>query len=524
MKKHILLAAMIVSGLVANGQVAPLDALRLSSLPYVTSAALFSQTFYEGSARTSSMGNAFISLGGDIGALSINPASSGVYRYSEFSVTPSIGLYPSQTNYLGTNISDNRQKPGLSSMGYVANIPSLGKGKRSGLTLSFAVNRVNDFNSRFTAKGRTDASSWLGAIASGTNGTPHTELDITSQTDTYPFNIGLPWRNILAWNSNLLDLLPGTTDEYIGATENLDGLDIYIGGPLDQQFTRETMGSQTEILVNLGGRVGTKLFIGANLGIQALNFTDYQRYKESSTNPDNFDTGFRYLDHTYSQSTNGIGLNAKIGIIYLPFAGLRLGATITTPTFLSITENWEEELTSSIRGLSPETATIYSPVGEFSYGLITPMKVGAGLSYVFGKYAIISADVEGISYNMTKLSKSENGQDIFHAENEEIEDNFRFAKNLRVGAEIKPVANFSIRAGYAYYQSAQKNNPNDYRFISAGVGFSSGSGFFVDLSFQHRLANDETLKLYNNYPGVTSPSGTLSSSANKLLMTLGFRF
>ena len=152
------------------------------------------------------------------------------------------------------------------------------------------------------------------------------------------------------------------------------------------------------------------------------------------------------------------------------------------------------------------------------------MKVGAGLSYVFGKYAIISADVEGISYNMTKLSKSENGQDIFHAENEEIEDSFRFAKNLRVGAEIKPVANFSIRAGYAYYQSAQKNNPNDYRFISAGVGFSSGSGFFVDLSFQHRLANDETLKLYNNYPGVTSPSGTLSSSANKLLMTLGFRF
>jgi len=44
----------------------------------------YSQQFYEGSARSIAMGNAFTSLGGDLGVLSINPASSAVYRYSEF--------------------------------------------------------------------------------------------------------------------------------------------------------------------------------------------------------------------------------------------------------------------------------------------------------------------------------------------------------------------------------------------------------------------------------------------------------
>ena len=40
----------------------------------------FSQNFYEGSARTVAMGNAFTALGGDLGSLAINPAASGIYR------------------------------------------------------------------------------------------------------------------------------------------------------------------------------------------------------------------------------------------------------------------------------------------------------------------------------------------------------------------------------------------------------------------------------------------------------------
>ena len=42
----------------------------------------FSENLYIGTARTLAMGNAFTAVGGDLGALSINPASSGVLRMS----------------------------------------------------------------------------------------------------------------------------------------------------------------------------------------------------------------------------------------------------------------------------------------------------------------------------------------------------------------------------------------------------------------------------------------------------------
>ena len=45
-------------------------------------ALMFSENNYEGTARTMAMGNAFTALGGDPGAVNINPAGSAVAKYS----------------------------------------------------------------------------------------------------------------------------------------------------------------------------------------------------------------------------------------------------------------------------------------------------------------------------------------------------------------------------------------------------------------------------------------------------------
>ena len=50
----------------------------------------FSENNYEGTARTVAMGNAFTALGGDLGAVTINPAGSAVAGYSQFSITPAL--------------------------------------------------------------------------------------------------------------------------------------------------------------------------------------------------------------------------------------------------------------------------------------------------------------------------------------------------------------------------------------------------------------------------------------------------
>ena len=46
----------------------------------------------EGTARSGAMGNAFGALGGDFTGAGINPAGLGIYRSSEFALTPSFGM------------------------------------------------------------------------------------------------------------------------------------------------------------------------------------------------------------------------------------------------------------------------------------------------------------------------------------------------------------------------------------------------------------------------------------------------
>ena len=62
----------------------------------------FSNNDYEGTARSMAMGNAFTALGGDLGAITINPASSGVYRYDEFVITPSLTFAKDGSTYAST--------------------------------------------------------------------------------------------------------------------------------------------------------------------------------------------------------------------------------------------------------------------------------------------------------------------------------------------------------------------------------------------------------------------------------------
>ena len=58
----------------------------------------FSQNEYEGTARSVAMGNAFTALGGDLGAVTINPAGSAVAGYSQFTITPSLYISSATAN------------------------------------------------------------------------------------------------------------------------------------------------------------------------------------------------------------------------------------------------------------------------------------------------------------------------------------------------------------------------------------------------------------------------------------------
>jgi hypothetical protein len=524
MKKSLLILSSILLVTAVSGQSVN-DALRISQKPYVASASLFSQNFYEGTARTAAMGNAFISLGGDVGAISINPAASGIYKYSEFSITPSVNAFSSSSDYLGTSVNNNIANAGVSSLGYVGSFGRYNKSKKgSNFNLSFSINKLNNFNSRFSAGGTTNQSSWLSSVAYGANGTIGNQLDMTNNKE-YPFSIGVPWRSVLAYNAYLIDPLPDSDDTYFGATENLVGTSIVIGGDLDQNYTRETNGGLSEFVVNIGGGVANKFFYGVNVGIQSLNYSDRQIYSESAVNSALFNSGFDSFEHTYNQTTTGVGFNAKFGLIYLPVKGLRIGATITTPTFMTISDEWDEKIVSNFKNPT-ETYTKRSSLGDYNYNLITPMRVGVGASVVIGTVGILSADVEGVGYNWMKLSDNYGNSNPFDGtggENETIRNDFRFAKNFRFGFEVKPLPQFALRGGYSFYQSPEAGSPDNH-FVSVGAGILSKKGFFGDIAVIHKVKQTESLRLYADIPGSTAPIGSLENSALRLMLTFGFRF
>ena len=57
--------------------------------------------FYQGTARFNGMSGAFTALGGDISAIALNPAAAGVFRSTEFAVTPMVLFRDLNTNYKG---------------------------------------------------------------------------------------------------------------------------------------------------------------------------------------------------------------------------------------------------------------------------------------------------------------------------------------------------------------------------------------------------------------------------------------
>src|SRR5574344_583355 len=132
---------------------------------YATGALMLSKENYEGTARSIAMGNAFTALGGDIGAIAINPASSGVFRYSEITFTPSITTATAKSNYLGNSMSDNYTRLGISNFGYVGSFAT-GR-KNNGLinwNLGIVITKQNNFTNTTSASGTTNQSSWLSKI------------------------------------------------------------------------------------------------------------------------------------------------------------------------------------------------------------------------------------------------------------------------------------------------------------------------------------------------------------------------
>ena len=518
----------------------------------------FSENNYEGSARTVAMGNAFTALGGDLGAVTINPAGSAVAGYSQFAITP--GLTFSTSTAQGVSPYDDGELPyfqkAMKSRMSRFSIPNFGltfnwdTGRKSGLksfTFGFVLSKTASWDEDIYATGTNSTTSFMGQLAAEATDQYMWADQLSLQSNPYAYD-DCPWKYVLGYNSNMIAPYGGDNDGdfFVGASELIfDNGEIALGGPLEQTYGRRVTGGKYDYVFNLGANISDYLFLGMNLGINTLEYNYDEYFKEVAVNPSDFEISFEdgtsmcfeKMRYNNGYSASGTGYFAKFGFIITPIAGLRIGGAIQTPTVTTIEEKWGMSGFTEFTGNSA-SQTEYTPEGEFRYKLRSPMRANIGAAYTFGSFGVISADYEICNYGGMRFDGSSYDRDYFAEINQDIQNRFGAAHSFRVGLEVKPSSSVAIRAGYNVNGCAEKTNswgekidPVYTQNASFGLGFSSKGSFFADIAARRTFVADELFMPYADYiydadGYVTAPTPEIRNHKSlwKLLLTVGWRF
>ena len=519
------------------------------------SALMLSENDYEGTARTAAMGNAFTALGGDLGAVTINPAGSAVAGYSQFAITP--GLTFSTSTAQGVSPYDSGELPyfqkAMKSRMSRFQIPNFGltfnwdTGRKSGLksfTFGFVLSKTASWDEDIYATGTNSTTSFMGQMAAEATEMGYLGADLNAQ-DAYDF---MPWKMVAGYQSGMISTFGGYDDQFVGASEVIyDNGEVAIGGPLAQSYGRSVKGGKEDYVFNIGTNFSDFIYLGANLGISSLDYGYDEYFKEGAIDPSDFEIVmsngdrlyFKDMSYRYSYSAAGTGYYGKFGVIITPGFGFRLGAAIQTPTVNRINEEWQMSGETSYTD-ADYNAYAKSPYGSGTYTMVSPFRANFGLAYTLGQFAVISADYEMSDYGQMKYRTEGMDRDYFEDVNNEIRECFGISHIIRIGAEVRPVSGLAVRAGYRaatspelYDSWGEKLPVSKTQNLSFGLGYSSKNSFFADLAVRKTIMPKEYFMPYADYmfdadgyviESAYAPEVMISRNQWKVLLTFGWRF
>lgn len=485
MKKIILILSLLLTANLLSAQTVD-EALRYAN-----------QNFY-GTARSSAMGGAFSSLGGDISVASTNPAGLAIFRSSAASITPGLHF----ANVEGEGITGETTNFILPSAGFVFTTINDGSDIKN-WNFGIVYTQGANFNKNKDLYANASSYSFLDDIA----------YEANTPTPYFPDALRDYKGSLLpsmAYNTYLIS--PIENGEYRSA--------LFTNELVNRSSISERSGSNGEVAFSVAGNFDDKLYFGATLGVQSIDFEENENYKEELNNPSNASLLNAFYYDKYLR-TRGAGVNFKAGLIYRPTDELRLGIAAHTPTFFAMEDEYlyvmesqfytepEEGKGSSFKQVYPSD----NKRGIFEYEYRTPWKFTFGGSYIFGKKGLLSIDYDLIDYASSKFSDGD-----FNAVNQQIKDEYKLTGNLKVGAEMRLSNQFSLRAGYNYFgnmysdKSAREHKASQY---STGLGYRH-KNVFLDASYQYYT--QETTTNFSNFSSVQD------YNVSTVKLTIGYQF
>ncbi len=499
----------------------PLDAVRYSWLSP------------QGTARAQSIGGAVSALGGDITALYTNPAGIGIYKTSELVLTPGITFNSSKATYRGSTASDDKSSFNYGPTGVVWGIPSYkANSKWKGMSVGLAFNRMANFNSNVYISGENNQSSYsekyLDQLINGNATNP----DAAALDYPYGASLGL--------NTYLLDPTYDSNDNLTGYASNAS-----VATGLKQQQIINAKGGISTFSIGIGGNYNDVFYLGGSINVNTLKYTRNSSFRETDATS-NADNDFNYFVADDYLRTDGTGISINLGIIVKPVDALRIGLNFQSPSWYSFKDTYYSSLTTDTEGYAGVQSQSSLDLndgyaGEYTYRYKTPLRIGAGLAYIFGTQAdvgsqkgFVTADVEYVSYKNNAFNTQDNtnqaDKDYFTDLNSTMKNVFKSAVNIRLGGELK-FETVMVRAGFGYYGNPYTNNyfnsqPGDITNasrmnVSGGLGWRN-KGMFVDLAYIHQIIKDAYYP-YRLDEGVFN-AAKLSNTVGNILLTVGFKF
>src|ERR1041385_8583556 len=220
----------------------------------------YSRIGFGGSARFSSMAGAFGAVGADLSCLSQNPAGLGMYHKNEITFTPSFYNNTVTSSYYDSTTSDSRFNMRFDNFGFaIANkSQNTEEDGWQAVSMGISYNRYATYQADMIMAGRSNTSL----------------LDMWKKTasGTGPWNLD-QYNEGLAWNTYLLNNIPGDTTKYSDTIPD--------GDMLYHSKTVTMRGGMGESVFGLAGNYSNKFYVGASIGIPQVRYEELDRYIET---------------------------------------------------------------------------------------------------------------------------------------------------------------------------------------------------------------------------------------------------
>lgn len=505
MKKIILLSVALLTISQINAQDAS-DALR------------YSQDNIQGTARYRALSGAFGALGGDMSAVSINPAGSAVFTMGHISMSLSNMHTKNKTRFYDGSSNSSSSNFDLNQTGaafvFINNDPNSIWKK---FTLAAAYDKISDYDDNWFAYG-TNPNRSIGDYFQGyANGKRLDEISgFAGETYSQAYReIGSIYgygnqQAFLGYESYILEPLTDDDSNTVYSSNIAPG-NYY------QEYSYASRGYNGKFTFNVGTQLGEKLYLGINLNSHFINYERSTFLYETNNNAGSVVNQVRFENNLY---TTGSGFSFQLGAIYKVTEGLRAGLSYNSPTWFTINEESSQFISTVRQENGSNVAQIINPliINVFpSYRLHSPGKLTGSLAYVFGNKGLISFDYAVRDYSNTKFKPA--SDPAFNSENMRMRNLLTTASTYKIGGEYK-LNRFSLRAGYRFEDSPYKKDEfvGDLYGYSAGLGYNFGNSTKLDLTYDQAQQTNKN-QLYT--VGLTDRASVDSRNSN-VTLTLSF--